>query len=141
MNEAERWINGEGPEPACITALLASSREAAREARQVEMSPALEAELDGLVARAVAEQQRGWARTRRIKIGLAVGAGTAVAAAAAGIVALVLRAGVPADASFLREAAASALTLTPGDSSATPGPLAPAPVTPGTASPRSAPRR
>jgi len=121
MNEAERWINGEGPEPASITELLAASRAAAREAREVEMSPALEAELDALVAAALTEQRRGWARTRRLKIGLAVGAGAAVAAGIMAVT-LALRASVPAGASLLREVAPSVLQFTPAETSATTSP-------------------
>lgn len=113
MNEAERWINGKGPEPACITDLLASSRaasRAARAAREVEMSPALKAELDSLVDAAVAEVRQVRTRRRRIKIGLAAGAGVAVAA---GAVALVLGTAAITGPRVTSEAAANELMLSP----------------------------
>lgn len=125
MNDAERWINGEGPEPAAITELLASSRAAAREARaerearaarDMEWTPELEARLHRNFTVALAAQRRGWARARRIKIAVAVGAGAAVVA---GVVAVVLRAGVPAGLTLPGEMAPSVLELAPAEPTAT----------------------
>lgn len=104
MNDVERWINLEGPEPEGIRELLDAARQAAREVP--EMSPELEAELDRSIAVALAAQRRGWARARRLKVGLAVGAGAA-AAGAVGV--LVLRAGALAGAGLASEAMPNAL--------------------------------
>jgi hypothetical protein len=89
MNDAERWINLQGPPPAGIREML----EAAREPwAPIPWTPELAEELERDLYAALAAQKAQRARRRRMQTGLVVGA---FALAAAAVLVVWLRAGAP----------------------------------------------
>jgi len=68
MNDVDRWINMEGPEPPQIRELLAAARSGAG---GPTFGPTEEAERE--LHAALAEQRRSWARARSLKLGLGAG--------------------------------------------------------------------
>lgn len=129
MNEVDRWIHGEGPPPEPIREMLEAAREHAASLRAQppapEWTPELEAELDRRLHTAIAAQEAAWARARRVKIAVGVGA---VALGMAAALTLWLRAALPPGTSVTRDAAPSVIKLPP-------------PEPPATAPPPTAPRR
>ena len=123
MNEVDRWIQGEGPPPEPIRAMLEDARAHAAGRRAPhpapEWTPELEAELDRRVYTAIAAQEAAWARARRIKIAVGVGA---VALGMAAALTLWLRAALPPDPSVVRESAPSVIKLAPPEPPATAAP-------------------
>jgi hypothetical protein len=85
MNDVDRWINLEGPEPPQIRELLAAARAGARRPR-----PGPSEEVERALHAALAAQRRRWARARSLKIGL--GAGLVALGAAAAVTLLFVHA-------------------------------------------------
>jgi hypothetical protein len=88
VNDIDRWINLEGPEPPQIRELLDAAREVP------ELTPELSARLDRNFYAALAAQRRRHARERSRKVALGVGLFALGAAAA---LMLVLRWAAPGD--------------------------------------------
>lgn len=78
MNDVDRWIHLEGPEPPQIRELLAATRADARRPR-----PGPSEEVERALHAALAAQRRRGARARSLKIGL--GAGLVALGAAAAV--------------------------------------------------------
>src|SRR5262249_20316204 len=94
VNDVDRWINLEGPEPPLI-------REPLHAARDVpDLTPEQAESMDHALRAALAAQRRRWARERSMKVALAAGLFAAGAAAA---LSLVLRCAAPADPTLVHE--------------------------------------
>lgn len=76
MNDVDRWVQGDGPEPQAIRALLDPARAVP------EMPPGLQAELDRSLRKEHAEKQRRQTRARQRNVAISVGVMAAAAAAA-----------------------------------------------------------
>jgi hypothetical protein len=82
VDDLDRWVNLEGPEPQGVRELLDAAQGAA------ELTPERQARLDSRLFGAIAEERR---RRQRRRTMIWVGAGTATALALAAGIALVLR--------------------------------------------------
>jgi hypothetical protein len=104
VNDVDRWVNLEGPEPEGIRELLDAAREVP------DMTPEQEARMDRSLHAAIAEDRRRWARQRTVKRVLALGL---VAACLAFAVVLAIRLAAPPDLATARRLLPSATRQVP----------------------------
>ena len=138
MNDLERWINLQGPQPPGIRALFDAARD------PPEMTPEQSDELDRLVFAAIAADRRREARKRTAVRALTVTAGLGLlAACVAGALALgsALRAAPPVLLARPRGSSAELSPAIGAEIAAPPAPPAPAAPPPPRPSAARAPRR